>query len=347
MKWQPNECRAGDMVRVRLGSIYHYGIFVSEDEVIQFGLPPTPQNLAKNKDFTVCTTSVYEFSCGNIVEKAVFSFKERLKKFSRAKTVKNAISHLGEGGYNLIHNNCEHFVYLCVFGEKRSTQEEEARKRWSNRPVLDVYVMPIPSQVQITPVYPKARNAEIEKCQSLELKNAKYCVWQLLLLAAEKSLGLKAKDIRFKKSKGGKWYAKNMCFSLSHTDTAVAVAISKQAVGVDIESVSGFSGKAKRLPSLCEKVLTRREKGVNGADSVLGFLRLWTKKEAIFKAGNAKSFVPCDIETESFTTATHIINAPNEAVVSVCSESAEKARYYIVNESTVTTAQKKRLEAET
>ena len=40
MKWLPGECRPGDMIRVRLGSIYHYGIFVSEDEIVQFGPPP-------------------------------------------------------------------------------------------------------------------------------------------------------------------------------------------------------------------------------------------------------------------------------------------------------------------
>ena len=37
MKWEPTNCRTGDMVRIRLGSIYHYGVFLSEDEVVQFG----------------------------------------------------------------------------------------------------------------------------------------------------------------------------------------------------------------------------------------------------------------------------------------------------------------------
>ena len=47
MRWEPAVCRAGDMVRIRLGSIYHYGILVSEDEVIAFGLPPTAENREK------------------------------------------------------------------------------------------------------------------------------------------------------------------------------------------------------------------------------------------------------------------------------------------------------------
>ena len=40
MRWTPDECRPGDIVRVKLGAIYHYGVFVSEDEVVQFGEPP-------------------------------------------------------------------------------------------------------------------------------------------------------------------------------------------------------------------------------------------------------------------------------------------------------------------
>ncbi len=53
MRWEPTACQAGDMVRVRLGSVYHYGIFVSEDEVIQFGLPPTAENRAAEGEVRV------------------------------------------------------------------------------------------------------------------------------------------------------------------------------------------------------------------------------------------------------------------------------------------------------
>ena len=41
-----------------------------------------------------------------------------------------ARSRLGEGGYNILHNNCEHFVNECVFGIKKSEQEEEVRRKW-------------------------------------------------------------------------------------------------------------------------------------------------------------------------------------------------------------------------
>ena len=48
MKWEPTDCKTGDMVRIRLGSIYHYGVFLSEDEVVQFGYPPIPEFSEQN-----------------------------------------------------------------------------------------------------------------------------------------------------------------------------------------------------------------------------------------------------------------------------------------------------------
>ena len=73
MKWAPNDCKSGDMIRIRLGSIYHYGIFVSEDEVIQFGYPPLPEFKDKNQSITVDAVNIDEFSSGKIVEVAVHS----------------------------------------------------------------------------------------------------------------------------------------------------------------------------------------------------------------------------------------------------------------------------------
>ncbi len=40
MNWEFRYCSPGDIIRVKLGSVYHYGIFVNDDEVIQFGYPP-------------------------------------------------------------------------------------------------------------------------------------------------------------------------------------------------------------------------------------------------------------------------------------------------------------------
>ena len=151
MRWEPTACQAGDMVRIRLGSVYHYGIFVSEDEVIQFGLPPTAENRA-----------------------------EQRRRIPPSETVARARARLGEGGYNLIHNNCEHFVNECVFGESRCTQEEDVRSRWLNRPICDVYVARIPETVGAEGIYPEKRRAEIESIVSEDLRRNARFLWQLL-----------------------------------------------------------------------------------------------------------------------------------------------------------------------
>lgn len=130
MKWEYKECRYGDIIRVKLGSVYHYGIFVSEDEVIAFGLPPTAENLKNRNNIKVLATDIDVFSCGNLVETAQLTFKERMKRRSPEQVVLMARERIGEGGYNIIHNNCEHFVNDIVFGEKVSEQERSVREKW-------------------------------------------------------------------------------------------------------------------------------------------------------------------------------------------------------------------------
>ena len=170
MRWEPTACQAGDMVRVRLGSVYHYGIFVSEDEVIQFGLPPTAENRAAEGEVKVLATDIDVFACGCIVETACLDRSEQRRRIPPSETVARARARLGEGGYNLIHNNCEHFVNECVFGESRCTQEEDVRSRWLNRPICDVYVARIPETVGAEGIYPEKRRAEIESIVSEDLR---------------------------------------------------------------------------------------------------------------------------------------------------------------------------------
>ena len=130
MKWDYTECKSGDIIRIKLGSVYHYGIFVSPEEVIAFGLPPTAENLGNPQDIKVLSTDIDVFSCGKQIETAQLSLKEKLKRRSPDKTIALARSRIGEGGYNLIHNNCEHFVNEIVFDIKKSEQEQTVRDKW-------------------------------------------------------------------------------------------------------------------------------------------------------------------------------------------------------------------------
>jgi len=133
MKWWPGECTSGDAIRIRIGSIYHYGIFVSEEEVIQFGLPPVDLASRKDEDIRVLSTDIEAFALGNIVEVAKLSRLENRRRFSPEQTVERARARIGEGGYSLIHNNCEHFINECLFGQKSSQQIDEIRRKWNER----------------------------------------------------------------------------------------------------------------------------------------------------------------------------------------------------------------------
>ena len=129
MKWSVREGRPGDMVRVKVNSqMDHYGVFVSDSEVIQFGKNPSLRLGLADTDVFVCVTDIDEFRDGGYPEFADLSFSEKLKRFKTDKIIENARSRIGEGGYNIIYNNCEHFAYECIFGKKYSSQAEKAKE---------------------------------------------------------------------------------------------------------------------------------------------------------------------------------------------------------------------------
>ena len=113
MKWWPTACRPGDMIRVRIReNVWHYGIFAGEQEVIQFGPPPRGKLLP-------------EFAGDGFVETAQLGLTEKLRRNRPETTVRIARESVGQGGYDLLRNNCEHFATRCLFGKGRSEQAEK------------------------------------------------------------------------------------------------------------------------------------------------------------------------------------------------------------------------------
>lgn len=126
MKWSDKTPEFGDMIRVKVKFYYHYGIFVDENTVVQFGMPDntnTPPD-----DIAVITTDINTFSNGEFVEKADPDRTEKKRRNSPEITVKAALSRVGEKGYNILNNNCEHFANECYFGEKKSFLDEVREK---------------------------------------------------------------------------------------------------------------------------------------------------------------------------------------------------------------------------
>ncbi len=128
MNWEPiAPTKSGDIIRTKVSFYYHYGIFVSEDEVIQFGLPLDPGKDASQ--IKVLTTDIFTFLNGGEIETA-FPNKSELKAMRpKHKIVEIARSKIGQGGYDILHNNCEHFVNECAFGKAQSSFVDEVRRK--------------------------------------------------------------------------------------------------------------------------------------------------------------------------------------------------------------------------
>lgn len=119
--WQLVDLYPGAHVRVPVGSIHHHGIYVGDGEVVQFGLPTDIGREAK--DVKVLRSPIEDFSAGaTFVEVYVYDRKEKRAKRKDDEIVQFALSKVGEGGYDLLRNNCEHFANLCVFGVAKSEQ---------------------------------------------------------------------------------------------------------------------------------------------------------------------------------------------------------------------------------
>lgn len=117
----------GDLIRTKVRFYYHYGIFVSEQQVIQFGLPDDPMRPAEQ--IQVLSSDIDAFLQGGEVEVAVPDGATRRQMRDADEIVRIALSRMGEGGYDILHNNCEHFVNDCAFGKPSSTFLQDVREK--------------------------------------------------------------------------------------------------------------------------------------------------------------------------------------------------------------------------
>ncbi|MBR6564167.1 MAG: lecithin retinol acyltransferase family protein [Clostridia bacterium] len=127
MEWTCDSPKMGQIIRTRVSFYYHYGIFVSEDEVIQFGLPTDPGKSADQ--IKVLVSDIYTFLNGGELETAQPTLAEKKTMRKPEEIVKTARSRIGEGGYDILHNNCEHFVNECAFGKSNSRFLDDVREK--------------------------------------------------------------------------------------------------------------------------------------------------------------------------------------------------------------------------
>ena len=342
MKWLPEELHPADIIRVKIGSVYHYGIFVSEEEVIAFGYPPVNILGQKDSDVRVVSTDIDVFCAGAFVERGVMDVSEKKKALAPDEVIARARARVGEGGYSLLHNNCEHFVNECVFGERRSEQEDKARERYNKRPLFAVFFAEIPEDLKVGKLYPKSRNRELLLTGNPAVKRQRYAVWKLLEEAVSRSFGYAFESLDFRKTREGKWTVPEFYFSLSHTEGACAVVVSNAPCGVDVENVGRrretYEKAPEKLRKLETRILSPAEKEADSgevlafSEELMRFLTRWTQKESIFKAYDGKKYIPDQIDPAKYLRKTCRIPGNPELLLSASGDQLELFTLYRVRD---------------
>ena len=151
------------------------------------------------------------------------------------------------------------------------------------------------------------------------------------MIAAKRTMDRDIESCSFRKKANGKWVCDQFCFSLSHTDGYAAVAISGEAVGVDLESSERakkrFSGSVR---AMMEKICTETEASRYRMDSLADLLTVWTKKEAVYKCTEPDGFYPDRIESGGYRVKTYRTEGDGALYLSVCSALINSANYYFV-----------------
>lgn len=127
MRWVEKTPAYGNLIRTKVQFYHHYGIFVSPEEVIQFGLPNDP--LRPAEEVRVLLSDMDGFLQGGELQVAEPEGEERRTMRPPEEIVAIARSRLGEGGYDILHNNCEHFVNDCAFGTPSSSFLQGVREK--------------------------------------------------------------------------------------------------------------------------------------------------------------------------------------------------------------------------
>lgn len=95
----------------------HHGIYLGDGQVIHY------KGFSEGfKRDVIGITPLAEFSCGHEIQVE----SHLLRRFSREESIERAYSRLGEDWYDVILNNCEHFVYWCITGCHISPQVNKA-----------------------------------------------------------------------------------------------------------------------------------------------------------------------------------------------------------------------------
>lgn len=136
----------------------------------------------------------------------------------------------------------------------------------------------------------------------------------------ENNYFLDPKEIEYIYNESGKPYLKdkNLYFSLSHSNGIVALTISKEEVGLDIELIKPVKD------ALAKRIMTTEEYNIyNTLDKnkkITYFYEVWTSKEAyVKKIGSSITLTPSNIEIDEDILIKRINIDNNEYMLAVTS----------------------------
>ena len=121
--WNYTKPKRGDHIRVSRGIYNHHGVYISDEEVIHFTGTDDDSVLDWSK-CEVIKTNLEDFLRGGTLEVKEYTEEELEDLYPVEHIVHYARACLGDAGYNLVINNCEHFANMCTLGRFRSKQVE-------------------------------------------------------------------------------------------------------------------------------------------------------------------------------------------------------------------------------
>lgn len=161
--------------------------------------------------------------------------------------------------------------------------------------MADLYIAPVPAG-SMESLFPPQRQAQLEATKDQDHRLQRYGVWKLLEYALSQSLGLELRRLQLTLDSRGRWSCPECFFSLAHTDGAVAVAVSRFPIGVDLERLD-----RPVKPGVARKLLSDREQEVFSSlaepEKNTYLLEKWCIYESLFKwreaAGDGQPKVVC------------------------------------------------------
>ena len=111
----PGLSRGSHICADRPGGIRHDGIYLGDDRVIH--MASMPGQIKDKRGASVQITTLAAFAAGQPV-----TVRPYVNADDPDVIIERAMSRLGDGDYNLLFNNCQHFAHWCVTGERLSEQ---------------------------------------------------------------------------------------------------------------------------------------------------------------------------------------------------------------------------------